>query len=226
MAVRNIVAANGERMTIGEMLDDARAHLKGEQPDHDDSDAEISAEEFPAPEDSPTSDGDVSPGELVPPEAKGDWQEKHLNEIRELRQRVERRRLEVDSAKERMKNAKGAYDATVDELLRVIDRGPDPQQTLFDNNDPKSPDAAHPDETSGVHPGGEEWRNFPVVELDLPEKVRTSLIYAELETVGAIADFTSSGKDLTELKGIGEATAEKVRDALDKVWAKPATEVK
>jgi hypothetical protein len=75
------------------------------------------------------------------------------------------------------------------------------------------PDPTPPDD------GDDSWRALSIDELDIPKSLREKLREAEITSVGGIADWTSSGKNLTDIRGVGEAKAEKIQDALEKVWA-------
>lgn len=63
------------------------------------------------------------------------------------------------------------------------------------------------------------WRRHPVAELGLPDGVVAILCEAGLDTVGALADWTAAGKELTEIPHVGPAKAEAVREALERFWA-------
>jgi hypothetical protein len=72
----------------------------------------------------------------------------------------------------------------------------------------------------------ESWREVPLVELGLSPKILLSLADhvhdgRPLATIGALADFTSQPfARLTDVKGIGQAAAEKIGDALAEFWAR------
>lgn len=65
----------------------------------------------------------------------------------------------------------------------------------------------------------DRWRGISIDDLDLPKTLRDKLRDADILDVGGIADWTSSGKMLTDIKGVGEKKAELIQDALEKVWA-------
>ena len=65
----------------------------------------------------------------------------------------------------------------------------------------------------------DSWRGISVDELDIPKSLKEKLKEQDFETVGHIADFTSKGKMLTDLKGIGPSKAEQIEQALEQVWA-------
>lgn len=70
----------------------------------------------------------------------------------------------------------------------------------------------------------DSWREISVDELDLPKSLKEKLKEQDFETVGHIADFTSKGKNLTDIRGIGEKKADQLQDALEKVWASRSEE--
>jgi hypothetical protein len=58
--------------------------------------------------------------------------------------------------------------------------------------------------------------HFP--ELVSQKSLVAKLAEAEIETVGQMVDFQSTGKDLTDIKGIGSGKAEKISDAMETFW--------
>ena len=70
--------------------------------------------------------------------------------------------------------------------------------------------------------GDADWRALPVGTLKehgLAAAVVGKLEVAGLTTLGAVQDWTSSGKQLTDIDGIGGAKAEAIEDAYEKFWA-------
>lgn len=65
----------------------------------------------------------------------------------------------------------------------------------------------------------DSWRSISVDDLDIPKSLKEKLKEQDFETVGHIADFTSKGKNLTDIKGVGEKKAEQLQDAMEKLWA-------
>lgn len=65
----------------------------------------------------------------------------------------------------------------------------------------------------------DSWRGISVDDLDIPKSLKEKLKEQDFETVGHIADFTSKGKNLTDIKGVGEKKAEQLQDAMEKLWA-------
>jgi len=71
----------------------------------------------------------------------------------------------------------------------------------------------------------EAWKAVPLAELGLTGKLAESLTEAGLTTLGAIADYTASGKLLTDIAGIGPAKAEEIEKACEVYWERhPRTE--
>jgi DNA-directed RNA polymerase alpha subunit len=66
----------------------------------------------------------------------------------------------------------------------------------------------------------ELWRQASVAELGLPEIIVTLLCESGLETIGKIADYSESGKRLTDIPNIGEKKAEVIERALEEYWRK------
>ena len=70
----------------------------------------------------------------------------------------------------------------------------------------------------------EEWRSVTLAELTkhgLSRPIAAKLEEAGLATLGAIADWSKSGKLFTDIAGIGNAGAEKIDDAMAAFWASP-----
>lgn len=80
--------------------------------------------------------------------------------------------------------------------------------TLGGDRDPSSPDA---------------WRNDPIDILQLTPALTTKLKEAGLGTVGALADYTSAGKSLKDIKGLGDGATAKIDGALEMYWDRQMT---
>lgn len=63
------------------------------------------------------------------------------------------------------------------------------------------------------------WREIPLEVLGFPVGIHAKLHEAGLLTLGAIADWTASGKQLTDIPGIGPGKAGRIEDALGRFWA-------
>lgn len=71
------------------------------------------------------------------------------------------------------------------------------------------------------------WRSVPLDSLDLPRLALTVLEHENIRTVGDLADWSApppqgKGRRLVDIDGIGEATAEKIDEALERFWASRA----
>lgn len=67
----------------------------------------------------------------------------------------------------------------------------------------------------------DSWKVIEVAELGrhgLSDGVITKLYDAGMSTLGAMANWSSSGKRLTDLPGIGESKAAEIEDALESFW--------
>jgi len=62
-----------------------------------------------------------------------------------------------------------------------------------------------------------DWKQTPVVDLDLPEGVIADLVGAGLETVVTVLEFAAANNGLTSIDGIGDASEAKVQAAIQKV---------
>lgn len=72
---------------------------------------------------------------------------------------------------------------------------------------------------TGVNAPNAAWRFFPIDQLEgLPPGIIKALADAGLDTVGKLADYTKSGQQLIDIKGIGEAKVEKIEKACEDFW--------
>lgn len=67
---------------------------------------------------------------------------------------------------------------------------------------------------------GESWREVFIGSIGLPDALSEKLIEADINSVGKLADFSNSGKMLTDIPGVGAAKAEQINDALTAFWEK------
>lgn len=109
------------------------------------------------------------------------------------------------AAAEEAKRLKKAFEAAQDRLSRYLS---DLDMPLFDR--PKAEARA---------PEPEAWRAFPLAGVEqFPEAALEAFEAVEVRTLGELADW-SAFKKLTDLAGVGDATAEKVEGALLAFWA-------
>jgi DNA-directed RNA polymerase alpha subunit len=64
-------------------------------------------------------------------------------------------------------------------------------------------------------PAEDAWRAEPIDELGLSAALAAKLLEAGIETVGALCDFRRDGRGFTGIRGVGEAAATKIEDALE-----------
>lgn len=67
--------------------------------------------------------------------------------------------------------------------------------------------------------GDEAWKAVTLLELGITGKEAEILTDAKLTTLGKIAAYTSSGKELTGLAGIGAEKAEAMSQKMENYWA-------
>lgn len=178
----------------------------------------------------PSADGDavVTPSTPDPENADPSYLPYHvqeyINQTRELESRASSIAVEVESLKDDLKSAKQRYDDAVDELRDLIRRGPDAQARLPFPEDDGPRELGHvtitkPLTTNTSTEPDESWKPTPIVELEsLPQPIKDKLLDAGISTVGELADYTSQGNQLTDIKGIGAAKAEKIEAAMEKFW--------
>src|SRR5690606_23383093 len=84
----------------------------------------------------------------------------------------------------------------------------DAQRPLFSQEKPQ--EEAKPDES---------WREVGIETLELGTRITKALTEAELLTIGSMADYSSSGKQLTDIAGIGPAAAETIDERMQQFWS-------
>lgn len=67
--------------------------------------------------------------------------------------------------------------------------------------------------------GDESWRSVSIDTLQLSSGICSKLLDAGLSTIGAITDWTTKGKRLEDIPGVGGASAGVIDAALEKFWA-------
>lgn len=63
------------------------------------------------------------------------------------------------------------------------------------------------------------WRAVPLATTKIPSNIVAILDESAYRTIGDISNLTNSGLCLTDIKGIGQAKAQKIEDALTQYWA-------
>lgn len=144
-----------------------------------------------------------------------------LREIAEHNTRIRQARVDYEVKNEKAKAAKKRLEALQEELERLItDSTTD--LPLFASKAPVGPPVLPADAVTQTEDDQAEdtsWRVVAVAELGLAEGVVERLLEAAFPNLGAIADWTASGKLLTDIDGIGPAKAEQIEQALERFWA-------
>jgi hypothetical protein len=110
----------------------------------------------------------------------------------------------------------------------------DDEDSEGDESGASAAKSSHPFSTNG----DESWRSVTLQSLAWPEKTIMLLHAADIHTVGNLADYSagvrmgkflatdSRGRRLTDIDGVGAATAEKIEAAMVDFWKtwKPKTE--
>jgi len=167
-----------------------------------------------APE--PTPDGEPTKQPPLAADNADDLLQEHRDyNCRLAKQREEIRRCEdrVKFCKDELKSAKGELDSAHSAIDREIDDF-NIEMPLFDGIKDEQP--AEP-----VKPASEDdesWRTIPLGYTPIPDALVRKLADADIVTIGNLTDWTSADKPLTDIPGIGESKAEKIREAMDKFW--------
>lgn len=123
-------------------------------------------------------------------------------------------------------------------MFDVSPAGENPEMAAEDGGAASVPDAAEPGADPGVDSGSgdlpedswakakppayacddEKWKAARLADI-VSAKEAKSLAAAGLTTVGGLASWTNDGGILTDIKGIGEKSAEKIEDALQDFWS-------
>lgn len=188
--------------------------------DEDDDDLDED-EEDDLDDDDDEEDDDLEP---VEPEEAAEA----MAEVRRLRARLRRLESRRDRLKSKLKEAKAECEECQGEINSRLDRLNE-KHPLFDAvrtapAPPKPPPPPRDDAepvVSDPAPTPESWRSTPVEDLArhgcVPRGV-SALRKAGIATMGQLADWTSSGKYVTAIPGVGEATGESIENATLAFW--------
>lgn len=182
-----------------------------------DANQELSGEESASTAtDVPVSHARVAAEPVAPP---AELRRRHYEEIVNLNRQVGEAWHEWQNAKAEAAELKKGYDGLVQQLRKTVARDP-LQRDVFDApsevDGDADPWAAPGDEVAGATGAiidSDAWRLKPVGELGAGRALTSKLEHHHIETLGDLQDFWSAGKDLKDLKGIGEESAAKVADA-------------
>lgn len=127
--------------------------------------------------------------------------------IRDLKKEVAVAKTVYDKARENLREAEKIEHSTVSLLLKFIRPGSIDVLPLFDTMEPAE------DEVHGRNAG--EWRNDPVVLLDLSSAALRALIEADIVLVGQLQDRILKGEDWAAgLEGVSEGMAQAIEAKL------------
>jgi|GEM_PF-4225117 len=131
-------------------------------------------------------------------------------ELFKLQDRINEAASREHAAKENYSIAKKNREAAQAALSEYIEEMRQP--SLFT----KPADSTKKIATSDPEP----WRKTTIEELSIPEQITEKLRdhHPQLITLGAIADFTMAGNQLTDVKGIGEAKAAQIEGCINNFW--------
>ena len=153
-------------------------------------------------------EAEIAVEEDAPPSAVG-GEEAIPPHIRELSDEVKRAAAVVASRKDELKEAKDALDAAIARLVAATG-GETPSVILTHSDACES--TAPPDDWRAVRL--DDKRYFP----SLRRGTVRILAEAGYETLGVLAEFTASGKLLTDLPKIGESKATEIEEATWSYW--------
>lgn len=180
-----------------------------------------------AEEASPPADTEPTPAEAaqeVEPEASEAPEAESLRRIAEAERLVATKRHEWQEVKEVAKNKKALFDASIDQLCRLIKQETS-EMPLFEQ--PAVAEAAGPvdPEDEGFQAEDQSWWGVPLADVlsGLPPSIIEALNESGLKSVGELADASKNPRfKLTEIPGIGPVKAEKVEAALEAFWKRRA----
>jgi hypothetical protein len=143
--------------------------------------------------------------------------EDDMEQLFRIRDRLSEAESRELAAAENHKAAKKSKDAIQEELNEFIDEMRQPN--LFKQGDGESSKSTSSDQDESTA-SPKAWRATTLSELGISEKTAEKMIdhHPSLKTLGDIADFTASGALLTDVKGVGEASAQKIEDACNRFW--------
>ncbi len=155
-------------------------------------------------EDQSANDSTGSAASTEPPAPSPDELKRaHYEEIVALGKRVEEAKRGWDSLKVETTEAKKEYEGLLAAYLRLTRRDP-MQRTLL-----VEPHA----ELENPPVVDDSWRKLEITVLDLAPAAVDKLFQAGVMTLGDLQDYWQSGKQLCDIKGIGEASDTAIRDA-------------
>ena len=150
-----------------------------------------------------------------------EWQKR----VRAKGQEVAALKGQLSYKAEEHKEAKKAWESASTELQQLVCREPKPLP-LIDGAKARAAEVATQAEKPTATVADESWRDISVDELGLTIGLTANLSEGGLTTIGKIADWSTKGKLLTDVPGVGPAAAEKIQAALDAFWQEWADDAK
>lgn len=193
-------------------------------------DAEFQVEPTPVAEEaSPLADTEPTPAEAAQefePEASEAPEAESIRRIAKAERLAAIRRREWEDAKEVCKNLKALFEASMDELCKVIKRETESlplfeSQAVAEAAGPVEPE----DENEMLTVEDQSWQEVPLADVlsGLPPSIVSALNESGLKSVGELAGASKNPQfKLTDIPGIGPAKAEKMEAALEAFWKRRA----
>ena len=172
-------------------------------PESPEEDVILEAEEAVEPEVDPEPEPEPT-GEVEDDAPPIDPVADHEEEIADLSAQVATAAVYLSKSQAETKSAKKRFDAAVEDLRHIIDRGPK-EMPLFDKQ-PREVDLTGPEPDLS-------WESRSIDELSLPDRITNKL---GVETIGQLEDLRkdiSLGKAKWP-KGIGPTAITKIEDAV------------
>lgn len=119
--------------------------------------------------------------------------------------------IEFNRADKHAKALKKAMEAEQSRLNGLVQNLSDAMSGNF------TPSLPFPDETTET-PESEAWRAVTLEDLGITGTIAEKLTEAGITNLGAIASWSDSGKQFTDIAGIGPSKAEKIFEATEEYW--------
>lgn len=214
-----------EGQAIGHEADEAEAEA-GPENNVVDSVVETVESEATETAEEPPATTRAEPTTTQEPPATSTFEHDLLVQIRDQESRVSTAEYSLNRAKEEVKECREAFDGEVATMRRLI-RQREEKHPLFDSQPvavaavvkvDESEQTATPATAQPRNPDDNTWRETPIENLSIPETLVGKLMQAGIEDIGGLADWSSSGKRLIDIAGVGAAKATKIEEAMDEFW--------
>jgi hypothetical protein len=196
-------------------------------------DPDVEQEEVDAAE-TPTPANVSEPvDELTPEQIQAEKEHRMLEDLKHYRAALQKqadvvsdRKSTWEGLKQETSDAKKSYEAAQERLHEMTMEPLAP--SLFNQSDDgdvfsqktETPQANTASTQSPKADEDEAWREATLDDLGIKGALADKLVDAELDTLGKISDYTSAGKQITDIKGIGPEKSEFISDACADYFAK------